>query len=128
MNFISFFMNSIRVANRLKRQNYQAGLETAEELINKFCDGDQFALVQPSAFGEESNAPEALLDPAHEPANNAKADHRHGDSPELRTDIIESLAVANAKSPRLPKESPLESQPNPASRAGPNWAEDKDQT
>ena len=128
MNFISFFMDSIRVANRLKRQNPQAGVETAEQLINKYCDGNQSALVQPSAFGEDSSTPEALLDTAHEPANNAKASHRRGDSPELRTDIIESLAVANSKSPRLPKEPPLESQPNPASRAGPNWAEDQDQS
>ncbi len=128
MNLISFFMDSIRVANRLKRQKYQTGLETAEKLINKYCDGNQTAGAQPPAFKEDGNTPEALLDPSHEPANNAKASHRRGDSPELRTDIIESLAVANAKSPRLPKESPFESQPNPASRVGPNWAEDQDQT
>ncbi len=128
MNLISFFMDSIRVANRLKRQNHQAGLETAEQLINKYCDGNQTARVQPSAFNEDSNTPEALVDPAHEPANNAKASPRRGDSPELRTDIIESLAVANSQPPRLPKEPPLESQPRLSSRAGPNWAEDQDQT
>lgn len=128
MNFISFFLDSIRVANRLKRQNYQDGLETAEQLINKYCDDNQSTLVQPSAFGEDGNDPEAMLDPAHEPANNAKASPRRRDSPELRTDIIESLAVANSQPPRLPKEPPLESQPRPSSRAGSNWAEDQDQT
>lgn len=128
MNLISFFMDSIRVANRLKRQNPQAGVETAEQLINKYCAGNQTTRVQSSAFREDSSTPEALLDPAHEPANNAKASHRRSDSPELRTDIIESLAVANAKSPRLLKESPLESRPSLSSRARPNWVEDQDQT
>jgi hypothetical protein len=128
MNFLSFFMDSIRVANQLEARNPQAGLEIAEQLINNNCIGNQSARVRPSAFSEDNGAPEALSDPTHEPANNATASHSCGDGPALQTDVIESLAVANSKSPKLSQEPPLESLPEPSSRVEPKWADDHDQT
>lgn len=39
MNFLSFFVESIRVANKFGRANYQVDLDSAERLTNKYCGG-----------------------------------------------------------------------------------------
>ena len=71
MNFLSFFMESIQAANRMRTQSPLAGLQTAEQLINNYCDGD-------SATQLQSN-----------PAHNAATSHPHGASLAPQTDLIE---------------------------------------
>ena len=39
MNILSFFVESIRVASKFGRANYHVDLDSAERLINKYCDG-----------------------------------------------------------------------------------------
>ncbi len=39
MNFLSLFVESIRLANKFGRANYQVDLDSAERLINTYCDG-----------------------------------------------------------------------------------------
>ncbi len=39
MNFLSFFVESIRVTSKFGRANYQVDLDSAERLINTYCDG-----------------------------------------------------------------------------------------
>ena len=41
MKFLSFFVESIRVASKFGRTNYQGDLDSAERLINKYCDGSR---------------------------------------------------------------------------------------
>jgi hypothetical protein len=98
----------------------------AEQLISKYCDDNPATRFQSSAIGEESNSPEPLLDPAYVPADNAAANHSRGDIPALRSDIIESLAVANSVSPNLPQEPPLDLKPAPSLRAEPISADCRD--
>ncbi len=38
VNILSFLVKSIRVASKLGRANYQMDLDSAERLINKYCD------------------------------------------------------------------------------------------
>ena len=39
MNFVSFFVESVRVASKSGRADYQVDLDSAERLINKYCGG-----------------------------------------------------------------------------------------
>lgn len=39
MNILSFFVESIQVASKLGRADYQVDLENAERLTSKYCGG-----------------------------------------------------------------------------------------
>jgi len=126
MKFMSVFMESIQTSNRLRTQNPAAGVAKAEQLISKYCDDNPATRSQSPAIGGDSKTPEPSLDPAYVPADNVAASLASDTIPALRSGTIESLAVANSVSPKLPQEPPLDLTPAPSLCAEPKSAEGRD--
>ena len=41
MKILSFFFESTMAASKIRNANHQVGLDSAERLIDKFCDGER---------------------------------------------------------------------------------------